>query len=311
MFSKQEYSQAESDNMRKGVAYLILTVFCIVMLTVLYYFKENYLASKLSANSVSKASISDLIDVESYEKLRDGAGDSNTDGLSNWREVIYSASGDSLLAASSTLSRDETNIVVSSSTNLTEILSRDLYVAAQYKKNDNSLNATSLVNAIGQNYSELLKPKEAITLNVIASPSFEEYRAYGEIMALFFKVTFIRGIEDELSEMKEDSATFDKTKAKRKIINGTCEYAKTMSGIPIVMQNSHLNYINNCSHYVAILDSFINNKDDPYKSVIGLGDHPKVTIDIYNNYKEYKNEFAKAKYKYTAKEQGSLYNILD
>ncbi len=302
-----ELNNFESSDMKKSIAYLILSIFVIVMIVGLYSFKERYLKSYSLINNNDNAKIADLIDIDSYESVRDGGGDDNGDGLSNWREMIY---GSSAAGVSTNLSRDEDNIIISSSTNLTELLSRDLYVAAEYNKSNSNISATSLVNAIDKNYSNLLKPSEAITLNVISNPTFEEYREYGNSMGLIFYAVLGDPVTTELEEFADENSTFANTKDKIKGVSKFCTASKTIK-VPIKMQSAHLDLISNCFLYVNVLNAFTNNANDPYKALIAVPEHQRVISALVVNSQYFKKEFESAKYKYSAKEYGNFFNIIN
>lgn len=306
MSGTREENNLEEFDTKKTVAYLIFAAFLIFLLVLVYNFKEKYLKSYSLTSTSNNAKIADLIDIDSYESLKSGAGDDNGDGLSNWREMIY---GSSAAGVSTNLSRDEDNIIISSSTNLTELLSRDLYVAAEYNKSNSNISATSLVSAIDKNYSKLLKPSEAITLNVISNPTFEEYRSYGNEMGLIFYVTLRDPIDTELKELAEEDSQFTDTKAKIKDIKRFCDRAKKIK-VPISFQDNQLSFISNCDYYVASMEGFVNQKIDPYKTLLAIKGHKESIEAIVASSKYLSREFTKAKYNYNAKEYGYFFNVI-
>lgn len=297
--------------MSKGYAYLIIIVFAVITLTGIYYFKEKFLAGNLIFNENRDPGIMDFVDVTPYGDIKQIESDSDNDGISNWRELVYGTDAGSKNALSSGLSTDEAPIVMGSSTNLTALVSRDLYVASQYQKENPNINQDSLLGAIDTNYSNLLKPNEVYTLNTVSDADVNVYREYGNMMGLFFAVIYINGIDIELSELSQDNSDFNATKKKSEAIKNMCEASKIIKGIPIDMQSNHIDFISNCAHYVAVLNAFVGNKKDPYKALIAMKDHKMVINKLSVLYNTYKNEFTKAKYKYSSKDYGNYFYLIN
>lgn len=295
-------------NFSKEKSVLFLFVIIVAGIVGISYFKDNFLNNYFkNSNPASLTSEQGGGYLETYDPIRSSADDSDGDGVANWREVVSGTDPDVKDNNSSESLPDE---IVSSSSNFTSLVSKDLYAASKYKEKYEDLNVNSLSSAIGDNYADLLKPERQIILNTATQDSLDLIKRHGNVVAsLFFGIS----LETDAKNLKtgSDPAVIAENMSKLKEnVSKICVFSKDVKDVPRVFSEKYRTFIYNCDYMINILDGISKIETDEVKALIALKAFDEVSKSIDDNFNDYKNYFlSNGKINFSSDEYGYVYKI--
>lgn len=295
-------------NFSKEKSVLFLFVVIVVAIIGISYVKDNFLnnyfkkSNPLAINTEQSGGY-----LETYDPIKNSNEDTDGDGVANWREVVAGTDPDTKDNNGSESLIDE---VVSSSSNFTNLVSKDLYAASKYKEKYEDLNVNSLSSAIGDNYADLLKPERQTFLNTASEDTTELIKRHGNVVAsLFLGIS----LETDTKNLKtgSDLATVAENMLKlKKNVSKICIFSKDVKDVPRIFSEKYRTFIYNCDYMINILDGISKIETDEVKSLLALKAFDEVKKSIDDNFADYKNYFSNnGKIKFTSDEYGYVYKI--
>lgn len=295
-------------NFSKEKSILFLFAVIVVAIIGISYVKDNFL------NNYFKGSNRVAVNVEqnggyleTYDPIRDADQDTDGDGVSNWREVVLGTDPD--LANENKLSYLEDEIV-SSSSNFTSLVSRDLYAISKYKEKYDDLNTNSLSAAVGDNYADLLKPEKQFLLNTAKEDTLELIKRHGNVVASMFLGILLETDIKNINKVDSPSAIAENMLSFKENVSKVCAFSKEVDDIPRSFSEKYRTFMYNCDHMVNILDGISKIETDEVKALIALKAFDEVKKNMDANFTEYKDYFLNnSKIKFTSDEYGYVYKI--
>jgi hypothetical protein len=293
-------------NFSKEKSVLFLFVFIIIAIIGIVYVKDKFLSNYFkNSNPLSVSTEQGGGYLETYDPIRNSNEDSDGDGATNWREVVNGTDPDVKDAIGSL----DADLEVSSSSNFTTLVSRDLYAISKYKEKYEDLNTGSLSVAVRDNYADLLKPEKQFILNTAKEDTLELIKRHGNIVASMFLGI---SLETDININKEVGipAIVENILTFKENLNKVCSFSKEVKEIPRVFSEKYRTFMYNCDHMINILDAISKIETDEVKTLIALNAFDEVKKNIDSNFSEYKDYFLNnGKIKFESDEYGYVYKI--
>ncbi len=262
-------------NDNKKLIYSVLFIFVVVLFYLISSGKNAYLSKYLPKNTQTNTQENlenELVSVQSFNPLKDSQNDTDGDGIENWKEITIGTDPDVANSLPDGISANNDTEKISPTTNLTNSIGRDLYVIAQYKKNDPNLNTDVMIDALNENLLDAIKPERVDILSLTDDNSAENIKSYGEKMAEYFVSVLPVAISGEITELNEayEEKSFEKTNLILTDVTQTCKTVVNMRDIPSSFASLHTDFVYNCQTYQHILLAIVNAETDPVKSALAI-----------------------------------------
>ena len=301
------------ENISKQKAYIIISVFFVALLGIIFILSKYVSPSNLFSKNKSVVSVSELVDLESYSDIKKGSSDSNNNGIENWREVaagLDPTQNNDLSAYNFSTSTEEERAPDYTS-NFTDLVSRDLYVAEQYQKQNQNIDMQAINTQLLKKLTDLLNPPKVQILKLIEKPTASEYKTYFNDMARLLSY-MVSSEQVELQELASSTESeiydFKKTRDYASNLNVACEKYK-LNSVPKEYAELHTITIFECEKYVLIMDSFMSTEKDPVKSKIASDAYKKSILNRLALIKLYSEKVKNMSIYFSAKDAGAIYYL--
>ena len=166
------------ENISKQKAYITILVFLFCLLGIVFVLSKYISPSNLFSKNKSVVSVSELVDLESYSDIKKGSSDSNNNGVENWREVAagLDPTQNNDLSAYNLSTSTEEERTPDYTSNFTDLVSRDLYVAEQYQKQNQNIDMQAINTQLLKKLTDLLNPPKVQILKLIEKPQHPSIR---------------------------------------------------------------------------------------------------------------------------------------
>ena len=302
-------------------AYTVIAVFLLSITGLIFILSKYIDLSKFSYSkndpvsngSDNNVNVSELIDIDSYTSIKKSNGDSNGNGVENWREVaagLDPAQNNDI--ASYNFSTSTEDKVPDYSSNFTDLVSRDLYVAEQYKNQNQNIDMNAINTQLLKKLSDMLNPPKVQILKLVDKSNSAEYKIYFNDMAKLLNY-MLTSDQVELQELASSSEAnlydFKKTRDYASNLNAACEEYKLIS-VPKEYSELHIATVFECDKYVVLMLAFMTTEKDPVKSQIAFSQYEKSLLTRIALLKLYSEKVKSLNIAYTSKEAGSVYYLV-
>jgi hypothetical protein len=251
-----------------------------------------YMKYGSSSNNINKIDPNKLISIETFNQALERPEDNVI------LNSIVNANGGPLEYAKAVAPYDPIT------TNLTEGMARDLYVAAQYSSIDSVVNSPELMAAALDkslhDYTKASAPRAIITS---ATMSLSDIRAYGNTVGAMLKFFSVSGpalliSADDIINQK-DTARLGKLSEWAKKTDELCSSYASGVTAPLEVKSLHEKLIGECDTLSGIIIALSERDSDPLKLVVeipkieGIFGEIKSTAKNYNSYMNTKKIFYK------------------
>jgi hypothetical protein len=254
------------------------------------------------------------VSLESYNPIINSTEDTDGDGIPNWQEQIYGTNPNVPDADKipKNISRTATDDTVSSTTNLTDRVARDIYVAGQYVKDgQGSVKPEIIAGAISSSVKDIISDNPAPNFKTVSSNDKNTIKTYGNDMAGVF--AFILGTKqkelDVFANNLEKGTSMDYIVKLLPVINVSCTYINNYQKIPYGQEDLHARLVLACNKYYMILNSFINANDDPVRAAAAVSLYKSNIFDLYKIYTEYRKLILDNNVVYKTTDYGYLFTV--
>ena len=288
--------EPENISRKKAFTTIIIFLFCLFgMVFVLskYFNLKDILPASSTNNSNninSKVTLDNLVDIDSYTNIKNSANDDDGDGVPNWKEVAQNTDPyDVESFKSEVYDKNYLEPALNKDSNFTSIISRDVYLASKYTKQDKNISPDIVASAAYANLEELLLPQRVQPKTVATKFTDKNLNDYGIIMSLFFSAVSSSDLV-ELREVKSNN-DFVGTKIFYKKMIEVCSLAKDLQDIPNTFSDLHSSFIYNCESYRNVLSAISGGISDSVKLATALSMHQKIIASTAKNLDDYTSKF--------------------
>ena len=331
-------SQDKNDNKGKQfsiqkahitIGLIVISLVCIVFILSKYVGGDSLFQGLLNQNKSSTkdvVSASDIIDISSYTEIKNAGKDSNADGIANWQQVIVDADpslkdnfvdigkikdGQAGNANSKDINYAQEKI--DNNSNFTVLVSRDLYVAGQYKNKDEGIDLSAVNTELIKNLKTLLSPVKLQIVNIRSTSSSKDIKKFFNdlaILLIYMRTSDQVELQEYISAANSEVYDFPKTKSYLGRLEALCKYYKAL---PTPKEYSELlvETIYACEKYSIILRAMTSIQDDPVKSQIAFAMYKENHDKIYGTLKYTANKVKSLNIKYVKTDPASVYYMVN
>lgn len=313
MKSENSISLTEND-ISRSKAYTVIFIFIALLMVGIFLLSKYVNINKLSTSNTSVASASDIVDINSYSDMKNSDMDSNGNGIPNWQEVALGLdpTKSNQGVENLNLADNKADEKIDYFSNFTKLISRDIYTSGQYKAQNNQIDLNAINSQLVTSLTNLYRPPRLGVVNIVASPTKEDYTKYFSDMAVLLYYLGSSEGKDmaELdSNMKNSTQDWKFTKEYTRNIYALCEYYKNIK-VPKDLSELHKDAIYQCQDYALTLYGFMQYKDDPIKTQISISKYPEVTTKVHALLKAYSNQVKNKGYSASDIKNGQIYYLV-
>ncbi len=255
------------------------------------------------------------VELDSYNPIINSNNDTDGDGIPNWQEQIYGTNPNVPDADKIPLNvyRSGNDTGVSSSTNLTDAVARDIYVAGQYVKNGNgAVDPTVIASAISKSVISLATDPSAMKFKTVDTTDINIIKKYFNDTGRVF--VYILGTKqkelDVFAANLESGSSLDYINSLVPTFTEACNYLNTYKTVPSQYADMHTRLLKICNTYSGLLVSMLNANSDPVRAAAYITLYKNNINDLYKIFIEYKNEVNNQNIVYRSNEYGYLFNAI-
>jgi hypothetical protein len=287
----------------------------LVMLLVLtLIIPARWLGVKPAVNNKVVVDFSKLQPVTSFTK------DSNSDGMTSWKELVESTEGpDSPLLTEATKPDAEIQKALDDPNNLTSAFSKNLLISSAYLKNNNITDEDSqkaVIDGITKDaVARTISKKYAYgDIKVATKEDKVSIRAYGNEMAKIMNGMITeKNIEEDFPGVQmylkdSDKKTLIPIQADAKRIDALVGKLLRVT-VPPSAAVYHLMALNQIVEYKDVLYNLSVADTDPVRTAISIKKYPDTVIATLLTYKKLSDYFTIKNIVFTSKESGYVFTI--
>jgi len=296
-FSKNKENILGNVNTTKKIS-LYFFMFFVILAIIYIFFK---ISNKNTVAYENKLIQENLVTLESYnEKL------SHPEEDDIFNQIITANGGKEEI--------EKQEVYDPKSTNLTDLIARDMFIAGKYSANDPTIDPELLSNTITNALTSYTKPKIENDFKISTDNTATYLRAYGGAMgnlAIFYTTT-VDSVSKLLIEYleNEDQDKLDRISKISDKFKEVCDYYKNNVTVPGDMIDTHKKLMLSCSSFYSAFAGLSDQKKDPVKAIISLQALNEEQQNVIAILKDYDKYFKAKNIIYKKEEIGSVFSVV-
>lgn len=290
-----------------------LLIILLLVLGLLIYLPFRYSNKNLNVNSADYQN-SVQANLNSYSPILTANDDPDGDGIPNWQEQLYGTNPkvsdrqNIPTGASAGVSNTEN---ITSSTNLTDTIGRDLYLGSSYISDSNGkMDPNVMGAALAQNVQSIITPNKIDSVNVADKNDLKTNKNYLNSAGIIFLV-----ILSSRNQFKTVNDYIDKKGDLSNLVKIAPEFTKACESFKIKVQvpnkyySLHKDLAFECDQNANIMQSFSVLDQDPLRALAAIGLYEKNIDATLNTLKQYSTLVKSDGIIFNSNENGYIFNL--